>query len=333
MENSKGGIYRYGWIGLLGLLGCDTTPAPLVNTEPHVYAEASYTVSVTSGIAYGEGLSHEAWGSGNTTRHTLLLDVYEPEDAPANRPAMILIHGGGFQAGSRTHPALVEHAHYFAARGWVVFSIGYRLLRHLGTVPEAWQTFADQAATAEMRDVIKATYPAGRDAKAAVRWVYAHAEEYQLATDYITVLGGSAGAFLSIMLGTTEPEDFRDELSEAEDPTLSTTHLDQPAKVHTIIDYWGAGTLVAGLDSVYQWRRFDATDAPLFIVHGDEDALVPYSEAETLAQTYQLTGAPYRLHRLWRQSHGAWDAQVNGQTLPELVFAFVVEQQALKIRE
>ena len=41
-------------------------------------------------------------------------------------------------------------------------------------------------------------YPAMRDAKAAVRWVRANAEQYNAAPEYITAIGGSAGAVVAI---------------------------------------------------------------------------------------------------------------------------------------
>ena len=64
-----------------------------------------------------------------------------------------------------------------------------------------------------------------RDVKVAIRWLYANSETYNIDTNYITVGGGSTGVFLSIYLGVTEPEDYTNELSIAEDPTLSSTPL------------------------------------------------------------------------------------------------------------
>ena len=40
---------------------------------------------------------------------------------------------------------------------------------------------------------IYAMYPTHRDAKAALRWIIANADNYNINTDYITVGGGSAG--------------------------------------------------------------------------------------------------------------------------------------------
>ncbi|HAP62351.1 MAG TPA: esterase, partial [Cytophagales bacterium] len=200
-----------------------------------------------------------------------------------------------------------------------------------GTAPAIWEAVGSAAPTEADRNQAIATYAAGRDAKAAVRWVYANAEAYQINTHYITALGGSAGALLSVMLGVTEPEDYRDELTVDQDPTLATTHLDQPSTVHTILDFWGSDGLVSALEGAYGHQRFDATDAPILIVHGDEDPTVAFSEAIDLRDTYESTGAQYEFHQLVGQGHSVWRATVAGKGLDELAFDFVVAQQSLTV--
>ena len=142
---------------------------------------------------------------------------------------------------------------YFAARGWVVFSLDDRLKSDKGTVPSDWeQNISDE-------DVLK-MYPANRDVKVAIRWLYANSETYNIDTDYITVAGGSAGALLSIYLGVTDAEDYTNELSVTEDPTLSTSNINQPGKVHTIIEFWGGEAYVKILELLYGLQRFDSND-------------------------------------------------------------------------
>jgi acetyl esterase/lipase len=216
-------------------------PAPPdggISAVPSVRRTATYPILASTHV-YAEGLQHSEWGGGTTTPVELQLDLYAPEGAPPGRPALVIIHGGGFTGGSRTQAELVSFAEYFASRGWVSISIDYRLLGDRGTLPSGWAQYvrnevppADQAQAA-------ALYPAARDAKAAVRWLYANAATYQIDTDYVTAMGGSAGAYLAIVVGVTDPEDFRDEVPASADPTLATTHLDQPARIRTVIDHWG----------------------------------------------------------------------------------------------
>lgn len=311
-----------------------TAPPEIPETAPSVHASETYQVAVTTGVEYAQGLSHTDWGSETSETVSLLLDVYEPVDAPGNRPALVLIHGGGLRTGSRMHSPITNLAEYFAARGWVAVSIDYRLIDDHGTLPEIWmEKVSARRVNEDTADQLMALYPAARDAKAAVRWLYTNARAYQINTDYITVGGGSAGAYLSVSLGVTEDADFRDEISLEQDPTLASTHLEQPSRVHTILDFWGGGGHIAAYEAVYGVNRFDASDAPILIAHGDKDNVVDFEKAETLRDTYIETGVLYVFYRLKGEPHSAWTAQVNGKGLDELSFDFIVKQQGLRVVE
>lgn len=52
-------------------------------------------------------------------------------------------------------------------------------------------------------------YPAMRDAKAAVRWIRANAEHYNLSPEHITAIGGSAGACSVVGLASTFEGDYK----------------------------------------------------------------------------------------------------------------------------
>lgn len=297
--------------------------APVVYESPQFEVESSTEI-------YAQGLRHRDWMSESAEERDLLLDIYEPIDAPENRPVIIFIHGGGYTSGSRTQ--FRQAGEYFAERGWVAISIEYRLANDHGTVPQEWYDAVMQAPVSrEQKNQVLAIYAASRDAKAAVRWVYAHAETYQINTDYISVLGGSAGAGLAIMLGITEAEDFRDELTLDEDPTLESTNLDQAVEVHTVLNMWGTTAPIELLSTIYDLERFDETDAPILTVHGTEDTTVDFSHAEYLRDEYEKTGVDYVLYPLEGEGHSAWMARVDGMTLSELAFAFITEQQALII--
>ena len=308
----------------------DLSEAP--ESVPEVRSDATYEVATTTHV-YGTGQVHDGWGGPVTGTVDLVLDLYEPVDAPPGRPAMIMIHGGGFKGGSRGADHMVGFAEYFAERGWVTVSIDYRVVTHHGTVPPELIALAEaEVEDDEDRDQLLAMYPAARDAKAAVRWLHANADTFQIDTDHITALGGSAGSYLAIMLGVTDPGDYRDEVTAADDPTLVTTNLDASASVHTVIDHWGGITHVELLEMLDGRSRFDATDAPVSIVHGTEDPTVSFDEAEKLRDAYETTGVDYVFHPLEGRGHGVWGATIDGMTLPESAFAFVVEQQGLIVR-
>jgi acetyl esterase/lipase len=176
-----------------------------------------------------------------------------------------------------------------------------------------------------------AIYPAQRDAKAALRWLVANADLYHINTDYITVGGGSAGAITAITLGISNPEDFRDEIDLTQDPTLSSTNLEEGYQIKTIVDLWGSKVALDINQEIYGHQRFDSNDPPLFIAHGTEDPTVLFSEAEALKALYDSTGIPLAYYPLQGKGHGAWSATVNGKRLEKLAFDFIVEQQGLLV--
>jgi acetyl esterase/lipase len=135
----------------------------------------------------------------------LYLDAFYPAGKSSEkRPAILIIHGGGWRSGDRTqHHPLAQH---LASRGYVCFTPKYRL---------------------STRD----PYPAAiHDLKRALRWVVQHAGKYHIDTNKIAVLGFSAGGELAAFLGTTvgDPK-FEGYIRPKE----------QPAPIHAVIDIDG----------------------------------------------------------------------------------------------
>ncbi len=127
-------------------------------------------IIVTSNIPYREGNS-KSW----------LLDVAEPANFGEEglRPAIVIVHGGGWRAGSKHHPVYRDLLIDYALQGYVTISVGYRF---------------DQ----------EAAFPACiEDVKCAVRWLKAHAKELRVDPNRIGTYGHSAGGHLSLMLGVS----------------------------------------------------------------------------------------------------------------------------------
>jgi acetyl esterase/lipase len=306
----------------------DETTDTVVPKTMTVKSSSTYSVVVEENVKYGEGLSHQTYNSTTYSTMDLTLDVYKPANNTKMKPAILLIHGGAFQGGDKSHAPIVSMANYFASRGWVAFSINYRLRSNIGTVPIEWIQYAQNSVPVEDQGQFLAMYPAHRDAKAALRWLIANANQYNIDTNYITVGGGSAGAIMATTLGITNTTDFTNEISLANDPSLATTNLNSNNyTVKTILDFWGSGVAVTENNNVYGYNRFDPTDPPIMIAHGTNDQTVLYSEALALKDIYTTTGANYVLYTLENRGHGPWDAIVNGKTLEELAFDFIVDQQ------
>jgi predicted esterase len=261
----------------------------------------------------------------------------------------MFIHGGGFQGGTKTKPEIVDMANYFVARGWVFASIDYRTVEELGNIngmtpeqlltyhkgiaPQTWMEFA--LAEAESPDDVQtsiAMYTAQRDAKAALRWLVANANTYNIDTDYISIGGASAGSITTVALGISDPSDFRDEISLTDDPTLSTTNLSATYDIKSMVHFWGSNVKLELFEAIYGMDRYDSNDPELFMAHGTgEDPVTPFSEAEELEGIYNSLGVHNELVPLIDWGHGAWGAQVDGKSLSDLSFDFIVARQQLSV--
>ena len=308
----------------------DNDNITLDTNRPIVKQDATYEVIVTEDLIYAEGLSHDSLNSINSSVMPLLMDSYVPNNNSQNRPVLILIHGGGFIGGTKQQDPLVAMANYYAARGFVVFSIDYRLKDDKGTVPQEWIDASSDIVTTYPGQLL-AAYPAHRDAKAALRWIVANAHNYNINTDYITIGGGSAGATASIGIGVSDLVDYKDELSINDDNTLSSTNLSETYEVKTILDFWGSAKTIEVLELIYGYERFDSNDPALFIAHGTEDPTVPFSSAEDLKTICETNEIDFVYYPLEGSGHSAWSATVDGKSLSDLSFDFIVVNQNLNL--
>lgn len=318
------------------------------NGIPVVKAQSTYLTLVEEDITYAEGLSHNS-SSTPPVAIPLKLDVYYPSNDLTNRPVFMFVHGGGFTGGTKTKPEIVDMASYYASRGWVFISIDYRtaeelitiegmardelLLFYKGIAPQEWIEYALQGVeTPKQFEQSIAMYMAQRDSKSALRWIVANSEAYGINTDYITVGGASAGAITTIALGISNQEDFRDEISIADDPTLSTTNLDETYDVKSMVYFWGSNIKLDVFEAVYGLYQYDSNDPELFMAHGDQyDPVTPYDEAIELQGIYDSLGIYSKLVTLEGEGHGAWSATVDDKGLFELSMDFITERQSLTV--
>lgn len=237
---------------------------------PVRYRDAVFSeVVTTSDVPYAEV----------TTRGgepvTLLADIYQPQgDTFSSRPAMILVHGGSFRFGSKTSPELVDQARVFAAKGYVVVSINYRLSETgCGADEECLLAIADAQA----------------DAQTAVRWLRANAADHGVDPDRIAIGGSSAGAITALNVGYNGDDPMPGPL-----PDVS-------SQVQAVVSLSGA---------VIPGGVADPGDAPALLFHNETDPLVQYEWARSTVdearaadltaylRTFPGTGhVPYSMYR------------------------------------
>lgn len=180
-------------LGLLALLvsiayGCSKT-----NSAPMVSGNDNNGGSDTTGNGGTPQLSNVVYGSntdwqGNLV--TLTMDIYQPPgmDKSKKYPLVMHMHGGGYVDGDKTSAA--DKCQILADSGFIAVTINYRLGWATGgaTDPCAGDTmsFNDEG------------YRAMQDANAALRFLVANADKYNIDTAWIFVSGASAGACVAL---------------------------------------------------------------------------------------------------------------------------------------
>ncbi|WP_240935679.1 alpha/beta hydrolase [Hymenobacter sp. HDW8] len=168
----------------------------------------------------------------------LQLDIFYPKAKRSQGyPAVLLIHGGGWSSGDRSHHAPM--AQQLAAKGYVTVTVEYRLS------PEA-------------------RYPAAvTDLKAAVRWLRTQAGTYPIDTTRIAVWGFSAGGQMAALLGTTNGDA---QLEGSACQTSRSSHvqaiIDVDGTLAFIHPESGEGDDSRGLSAATRWFGASKTDQP-----------------------------------------------------------------------
>jgi len=218
------------------------------------------------------------------------LDVYLPEAGEGPFPVIVSIHGGAFLAWDKSDSQVMPMLQGLG-RGYAVVAVNYRL---------SWE----------------AKFPAQlHDIKSAVRWVRANAREFPFDPARIAAWGGSAGGYLSAMLGVSAG------IAELED--LSQGNPDRPSDVQAVVAWYPptdfltmdvqlmqagmppeAGkehsgpnspeSLLLGAQVTTVPERVRAASPatyvtaatpPFFLQHGTKDATVPAQQSIELAET------------------------------------------------
>ena len=221
-------------------------------------------VNVFKGVPYGSAVNRY-------TRkvETLLMDVYTPKGDPWKaRPAVVIVHGGGWVTGSRDKWIFVRIGKDLASRGFVAASIDYRM-----------------APSYQVRKLPESAEDAQEDTKAAVRFLRRLAGLYGVDSGRIAAMGSSAGAFAVVMASYYKEE------GKSGNPGWS-------SRIQAVVDLWGG---------IFDEKEIQPGETPVMIVHGTADPVVPYKKyALGLEARCKAVGVPVELYPLQGAGHAPW---------------------------
>ncbi|WP_421118611.1 alpha/beta hydrolase [Aquihabitans daechungensis] len=227
---------------LVGVL----TPAGDAMPAAGRFVTGQYTDAELTTVAdqvYGTAVNH----AGATV--SLKLDLYlPPAGGPANRPLVILIHGGGFVGGNKSQ--MTDTAKSYARLGFAAASIGYRT--DPGADPEVdqlrWLTAARNAID---------------DGMEAVRWLRSKAATHSFDVTRIAAVGSSAGGAIALGIGATD------------DPTPTGPLTAWSPKIRAAVST--GAHITPGLD--FGLFTLEATDAPALMFHYATDTVTGHTAA------------------------------------------------------
>lgn len=261
------------------LVGTPVCSQDAQSRTPQTAEHDTSSIKVLRDIAYREGAS-KAWR----------LDLAMPA-APADRlrPALVIVHGGGWSQGSRNVDVFQKMMTDYARKGYVTVNIDYRLT---GEAP----------------------FPACiEDVKCAVRWLRAHADEYQVDPERIGAYGHSAGAHLALMLAMApksaglEGDGGWDEFSSRVNVAVGgspPTELGRDVPMAKK-EWWPIGYI-------------SADHPPIFLVQGSADRIVRAELTEDFLAKMKAEGADIEYLKIEGGEHGVAYAEALDVTDPAI---------------
>ncbi len=211
------------------------------------------------------------------------LEVYFPKDhnpEKAKTPGIIFFHGGGWGGGTRD--AFKYQCNYFASRGLVAATVTYRL--------------AKGEAIKELEKGQSRKRICMPDAKSAIRWFKANADELGIDPKRIIAGGGSAGGHISLVAthnpGLNHPDDDKSidtsvvalvlfnpalQTSDAKDPDINVIDMLKPTSPPTIAFFGDKDGWLKGWNPAYEkWKDLEGTKVVTEMAPGQGHAFFNY---------------------------------------------------------
>ena len=200
------------------------------------------------------------------------------------------------------------------------------------------------------------------DIKAAIRFVRANANKYQLNTSFVGISGSSSGGNMSAMAGTSRNVSIQTLGSDSVDIEGHVGAFTKfSSSVDAVVDWFGpinmlmmdscGGTMFTHNDPMSPASLYiggtiqdnknrcllaspityvDPTDPPFLIFHGDKDNVVPHCQSELLFDALQKAMVPSRFYLVPEGNHGPGvHVDKNIQLMVEFFTTYAKEKHAL----
>jgi acetyl esterase/lipase len=217
---------------------------------------------------------------------TLTLDIYHPAYLHDAIPAVIVIHGGGWQRGDNSE--FVALNAYLASRDYVVAAINYRLAPR-------WKFPA-----------------AAEDVKSAIAYLKEHASEFPLDPTRLALMGRSEGGQLALLAAyTANDPSIRGVISIYAPSDLTAAYADPSPQ--PLYDTRGLlERYVGGPPSSEEKAYFAASpinfvtaaSPPTLLVHGARDQMIPAEQSGRLDDRLRQAGVRHVFVELPWATHG-----------------------------
>lgn len=243
------------------------------------------------------------------------LDAYYNPKASKPCPVIIHIHGGGWNHGTKESQGGFNS--YFKA-GFAVVNVEYRLVQ-VATAPAAIE-----------------------DIRAALNYVKLNAKILNINPDKIVMEGGSAGGHLALMGGLLENNPIFDTNCKSKTDMKVAAIISNfaPSDLEVLL---GKSTLSNSLTkwlgdkannpafvaSVSPITYIKKSSPPIFIVHGDSDPIVPYSQSIQLQKKLADVGVCNEFITVEGGGHGNFEKEKK----TEIAFATLHFLKRIKVLE
>jgi len=222
---------------------------------------------------------------------SLRLDACLP-NSPVKTPAAIIVHGGGWVRGDRRIDVepLFEP---LSQAGLAWFSISYRLATDVTQFGVAID-----------------------DVQSAIRYVKAHADEYNIDPNRIALIGESAGGQLAAMAVLRGGADVSVKAVVAIYTPTDLVSLVKnsryvPAQMQNAIkgSPWES-FILAGLSQLSPIENIRRGMPPFLFIHGTSDMLVPFEQSKQMCERMRKAGASCEIYPVEGAGHGIrwWDS-------------------------